>query len=262
MRQALGILGGLGPLASADFVLSIYERNMGQTEQEAPAIVLYSDPGFPDRTEVFLQGNEHLLVGPLETALERLSACDVTRVAIACVTIHHLFSRLPKQLREKIISLVDIILDAVVANQQPALLLSTTGTRRMQIFEQNEHWAEAAPFIVFPDDEDQEKLHQYIYKHIKASASCDPLISFLDGLCRKYEVQQLIAGCTELHRLSREISNRRSQLPAHVIDPLMILACDYKDYLKEGTQPFGRLCRSRHAVVKGEQPVANSFTAA
>jgi aspartate racemase len=261
MRKALGILGGLGPLASADFLLSIYENNMGKTEQEAPAVVLYSDPSFPDRTEAFLQGNEHLLVGPLQTALECLDSCDVTRLTIACITIHHLLPRLSGKLRERIISLIDITLDAVVAGQQPALLLATTGTRHMRIFEKNEHWSEAVPYIVFPDDQDQQKLHHYIYRHIKANVPCGPLVSFLGGLCKKYGVEQLIAGCTDLHRVAREAANDPERLPARMIDPLMILAHDYQEYLKEESEAYGRLCKARAAAGEA-QPAANSFTAA
>jgi aspartate racemase len=249
MRKALGILGGLGPLASADFVLSIYEHNMGKTEQETPAVVLYSDPSFPDRTDAFLHGMEHLLVGPLESALERLNACDVTRLAIACVTIHHLLPRLSESLREKIISLIDVTLDAVVASRKPALLLATAGTRAMRVFEENEHWPEAAPYIVFPNDHDQQKLHQLIYQHIKANASCDRLISSLADLCRRYGVEQLIAGCTELHRIVREVSKHRDRPPVHIIDPLMILARDFKEYMKSETTPYGRLCRAQDVVL-------------
>lgn len=262
MRKALGILGGLGPLASADFVLSIYEQNVGKTEQEAPVVVLYSDPSFPDRTEAFLQGNEHLLVARLQAALERLSACDVTCFTIACVTIHYLLPRLSRRLQEKTISLIDIILDGVVASQQSALLLSTTGTRRMRVLEQNEHWPEAAPYVVFPDNQDQQTLHQYIYGHIKANTTYDPLISFLGGLRRKYGVEQMIAGCTELHRVSRKIASCPDRLPVKIIDPLMILAHDYKEYLKDRAQPYGRLVRARNVAVNEVGAIANSSSAA
>ena len=261
MRKALGILGGLGPLASADFLLSIYEQNIGKTEQEAPTLVLYSDPSFPDRTEAFLQGKEHLLVGPLQTALERLDSCDVTRLTIACITIHHLLPRLSGKIRERIISLIDITLDAVVASQRPALLLATTGTRHMRIFEKNDHWPEAVPYVVFPDDQDQQKLHQYIYRHIKANATGGPLVSFLGGLCQKYGVEQLIAGCTELHRVTREAAAEPERLQARMIDPLMILAHNYQEYLKEESEVYGRLCKTRTSASEA-QPAANSFTTA
>ena len=50
MRTILGILGGMGPLASAEFVRSVYELNVQTKEQASPVCVLYSDPTIPDRT--------------------------------------------------------------------------------------------------------------------------------------------------------------------------------------------------------------------
>ena len=41
MDKILGILGGMGPLASAEFVKTIYEYNIaGDKEQTAPRIIL------------------------------------------------------------------------------------------------------------------------------------------------------------------------------------------------------------------------------
>ena len=50
MTESLGILGGMGPLTSAEFLKTIYEVNISGPEQDAPACVLYSDPSVPDRT--------------------------------------------------------------------------------------------------------------------------------------------------------------------------------------------------------------------
>lgn len=249
MRHTLGILGGLGPFASADFLLSIYECNIADSEQDAPAAVLYSDPSFPDRTEIFIQGRDSILLSPLETALRRLDECDVTRIVIACVTIHHLLPRLAASWREKIISLIDVIFDTVVARREPALLLATNGTRLMQIFEQSDHWSEAAPYIVFPDEGDQDQTHKRIYRGIKCNGSAADLQPFLLQLCCKYGVKQYIAGCTELHRLSRHLlSIPEDEWPVQVIDPLLIIARHYKEFVHEQTQPYGRLCRSGQPV--------------
>ncbi|MGE5323518.1 MAG: aspartate/glutamate racemase family protein [Actinomycetota bacterium] len=245
MRRALGILGGLGPFASADFLLSIYEHNIAQSEQEGPAVVLYSDPAFPDRTETFLRGLDSVLVEALENALGQLNQCDVSRIVIACVTIHHLLPRVESSWRDKIVSLIDVVLDAVVAQHEPSLLLATNGTRLTHIFEQSDHWSEAAPHVVFPDEADQRQLHDRIYDGIKRNGAAADLVPFLFDLCQKYGVKQCIAGCTELHRVSRHLlSIPEHEWPFQVIDPLLIIARHYKEFVHEQMQPYGRLCRS------------------
>ena len=47
-RALLGIVGGLGPLASAEFLKTLYEENPFEVEQEGPACLLLSDPNVPD----------------------------------------------------------------------------------------------------------------------------------------------------------------------------------------------------------------------
>ena len=49
-----GILGGMGPLASAEFLTSIYKLSLGRTEQNMPRLYLVSDPTVPDRTKAIL----------------------------------------------------------------------------------------------------------------------------------------------------------------------------------------------------------------
>jgi aspartate racemase len=248
MNKALGIVGGMGPFASADFVLSIYENNVGGSEQEAPALVLYSDPRLPDRTAAFLRGSEDLLLELLENAMWRLHDCQVSRLVVACVTIHHLLRRVSPRLREMTIPLTDVVLDAVVFTQKPTLLLATEGTRKMRVFESSEHWPEAASYLMWPTDTDQRTLQRLIYSELKANGNPGNVVGFLAELCHRYAVDQVVAGCTELHRLSRYLlTAERSRMPANIIDPLMIIAQQYRALIHEQVEPYGRLCKASSA---------------
>jgi aspartate racemase len=243
MKDALGILGGLGPFASADFLLSIYEHNISESEQQAPVIVLYSDPSFPDRTTEFLASREDRLLQLLEEGLSRLWSCNVRKMVIACITIHHVLPRVAPHLREATISLTDVTLDTVVLRQQPALLLATEGTRRMRVFEASERWDEASRWIITPDDADQEKVHERLYAELKMNSHPREMVPFVTELCRKYGVTQLIAGCTELHRLSRHLLLDGTADPGiQIIDPLLTIAQNYKEFLHEHAKPHVALC--------------------
>ncbi|HEY0783486.1 MAG TPA: aspartate/glutamate racemase family protein, partial [Thermoanaerobaculia bacterium] len=68
MAPKLGILGGMGPLASAEFVHTLYRLHLNGPEQGAPACVLLSDPSFPDRTEAILRGESEDLTARLTAA--------------------------------------------------------------------------------------------------------------------------------------------------------------------------------------------------
>src|SRR6185295_14391684 len=109
MKSILGVLGGMGPIASAEFLKTIYEYSQGEREQEFPVVFVYSDPTFPDRTEAFLKGEEQVVLDQLVTALRALLQMNASQIVICCMTIHHLLPRLSPDLAEKIISLVDVI---------------------------------------------------------------------------------------------------------------------------------------------------------
>lgn len=87
-RELWGIVGGMGPLASAEFMKTIYEFGKKRPEQEMPAVVLLSDPSVPDRTECFVNGLSHLLIEKLETSIRQLDRLNVTHIVICCLTIH------------------------------------------------------------------------------------------------------------------------------------------------------------------------------
>jgi aspartate racemase len=144
-RQLWGIMGGMGPLASAEFVKTIYEFCPDDQEQFAPPLILWSDPRMPDRTDCILDGRQDLLLEKLTEGLERLVACDVTDIVICCVTIHQVTDLLSRHLRSKIVSLLDLIFEDVLKSQKRYLLLCTSGTRKVRLFENHRLW-NRAPF--------------------------------------------------------------------------------------------------------------------
>lgn len=245
-RRLWGIMGGMGPLASAEFVKTIYELSPYENEQASPPLVLWSDPCIPDRTDYLLNGKRELLLDGLTRGLTRLAACDVTDIVICCVTIHDVLDQLPAELRSKIISLVDVIHEQVLINDKRYLLLCTNGTRRIRLFENHHLWNRMQGRIVLPTAQDQERIHQLIYR-IKQYSYCPADVDFLNDLTTSYGVDSFIAGCTEIHVLVREygLALELTQ-KSPCLDPLMILAEIISDStLQTGTSNTeGAFCAS------------------
>jgi aspartate racemase len=108
--EVLGIVGGMGPLASAEFVRTVYRCASWEREQDAPRLVMYSDPAFPDRTDAFLTGDDDTVLHPLVAVLERLVDLGATRLLICCMTAHHLVPRLPAALHARVVSVPRVLL--------------------------------------------------------------------------------------------------------------------------------------------------------
>lgn len=225
----LGILGGLGPLASAEFLRTIYDGTTWEVEQDAPIVLLHSDPSFADRTDAFLRGDCDAMLARLVGALEGLRRAGASRLVICCVTMHYLLPRIPRELRARVISLVDCIFDAVAEADTPSLLLCSTGARRLRLFEHHRRWTELRHRFILPDDRDQEIVHRDIIYAIKRNRAVDGLIPLVDALLVKYGVTTFIAGCTEIHLLAARL-RRASGMTAQrqSIDPLAAIAEDVR----------------------------------
>jgi aspartate racemase len=216
-EDLLGVVGGLGPLASAEFVKTIYEHCRAKTEQETPRLLLYSDPTFPDRTQSLLNGSAAPLLDQLVNTLTHLQRLGVSRFVICCITIHHLLPRVPDELRSRVVSLLDVVFDELAARRTPHLLLCTTGTRQLGIFEQHDRWREFADLFVMLDESDQQNVHRLIYE-IKSGLDVQQRVAVVEDLLVKYHVKSFIAGCTEIHLLTKHFQRDCC------IDPLISIA--------------------------------------
>jgi aspartate racemase len=230
-NKVLGIFGGMGPFASAEFIKTIYELNPATVEQELPRCILYSDPSLPDRTEVIKADVDAELTSRMAAILRKIIELGSDKIIICCVTSHCFLPSLPAHLREKIISLVDLIIDEVIERKRKHLLLCTDGARMSGIFSEHERWHLAEPYIVLPRGEDQEAVHNMIYQ-LKIDPSHDSAIPCLEGLLQKYELDSFISGCTEIHLLTKQLMNRKQEARKYsFIDPLLMVAQDFVNFL-------------------------------
>lgn len=92
-RGALGILGGMGPLATADFFAKLVAVTPAARDQDHIPVVLASLPDIPPRVPAIL-GDGASPVPALLDARDRLLAAGATLLAMPCNTAHHWFDEL------------------------------------------------------------------------------------------------------------------------------------------------------------------------
>ncbi|HRZ88514.1 MAG TPA: aspartate/glutamate racemase family protein, partial [Spirochaetia bacterium] len=84
-RQILGILGGMGPEATADFFRKVVDATPAAKDQDHIHILVNCDPSIPDRTENILGRGPDPLPALIEAG-KRLAAAGATVGAIPCMT--------------------------------------------------------------------------------------------------------------------------------------------------------------------------------
>lgn len=222
---AIGVFGGMGPLASAAFVRTIYGMYRGRVEQETPLVLLYSNPRIADRTATFLEGRDcGPLLRELEGGISRLLTEGAEQVVICCVTMHYLLPRVAPELRARVTSLLDTVFDELGRTSKRTLLACTAGSSKLRLFHDHPAWPQVAERIAVLDEREQHQLHEAIYA-VKREHRTDALAEVLHRLAARYEVEAIIAGCTEIHLLSPESAGSNALNDRYeIVDPLSAIA--------------------------------------
>ena len=221
MKKTIGILGGMGPLATADLYRKIIEQTKADRDNDHIRVYIDGNAAIPDRTAAILHGGEDP-VPEMLSALRHLEACGADCIIMPCNTAHYFLPRLQKETSIPILNMQKIT--AKVCRERfpgkTAAILATDGTILSGLFDRALD-ADGVRWL-HPAEEEQKTLMHLIYDVIKASKPMEPVREswerVLDTL-RRQGADLFILGCTELPVLSGAL---RSEGP--FLDPTEELA--------------------------------------
>jgi aspartate racemase len=137
MSPLLGVLGGMGPAATADFLAKLAAHTPATRDQEHIATIVYSDPTTPDRSDAILADGEDPLPAMFRgIAFLDEAGCDL--IAIPCNTAHHWYDDLAAATTVPVVHIVDAVAAQVERDAPEATtlgLMATDGTVRSGIYE-------------------------------------------------------------------------------------------------------------------------------
>jgi aspartate racemase len=116
-KPLLGVLGGMGPLATVDFMHKLVQEMPAAVDQDHVPVVAWNVAQIPDRQKFLAGTGESPLPAMLE-GLQRLVAAGATRIVIPCNTAHNWFDALAAESSVPLIHIVDATLK--VLRQQTA----------------------------------------------------------------------------------------------------------------------------------------------
>lgn len=226
MNRVLGVLGGMGALASAAFLTTIYRRNPAVHEQNQPKVLLRSNPQIPDRTALLLGGKKGVLTAVVAAELTALLAAGADRLVICCMTAHAVWFDLPAPVRAAGLSLVDALYSDPRLAERPRLVLCTQATRALGLIQAHPRFPSLADRLVFPDPAGQAVVHDLVYR-LKRGAHPKSVIPSLTELARSAGTQGVVAACTEFHLLFDLLPDAGLD----VVDPLAHIADQLSELL-------------------------------
>lgn len=133
----IGILGGMGPAATADFYNKLLEETPASCDEDHVPLLIQSDPRIPRRPPAILSGGESPLPALLESR-DRLIDAGALALAMPCNTAHHWFAQLTADCPVPFLSIVEASCDELAALAAPGSrigLISTRATAAARLFD-------------------------------------------------------------------------------------------------------------------------------
>lgn len=223
-EKILGIIGGMGPEASAQLYMKITKKTLVKKDQDHFRIIIDSNPKIPDRTKAILGLGESPVSEIVETA-KNLEKMGVGLACIPCMTSHYFYDEIVEQIELPIMNALEE-LNTYLEKNFPSVkkigVLATTGTKNTKIFDR--YLKEYT--MMYPDETVQENnVMNAIYGEgtgIKSGITKGEPVRLLieagENLIHK-GAEVIILGCTEIGLVLDENS-----LSVASIDPLNVMA--------------------------------------
>lgn len=217
--KKLGILGGMGPLATCDLFRKIVENTAAESDGEHIHIIIDNNTSIPDRTAAILQGGADPLP-QMKASLARLTAAGADVVIMGCNTAHYFFDALRKKAEVEMLSMLDETMAYLKSRGiKKAGLLASSGTVESGIYARAA--AKQGIEIIAPEGKAQEAVMGVIYEGVKAGKANYDTTDFLAAVKALQDngAETMILGCTEL-----PLAMEMYALDFPAADPTLILA--------------------------------------
>jgi aspartate racemase len=215
-NKIIGILGGMGPAATADLLSKIIELTPAKRDSDHLRIIIDNNPQIPDRTAAILGKGKNPVEELIKTA-KNLEKAGANLIAVPCISFHYFYGQVQEKVNPPIINVIFEVAK-YIKEEFPKLkrlgLMATKGTIEGQLFQKYLLDTE----ILVPAEMD--KVMEAIYE-IKGGAVEVPrrkLLNIAKDLATN-GAEAILGGCTEIPLVLKE-----EDLHFPFIDPIQILA--------------------------------------
>ena len=198
--QVVGVLGGMGPDATVDFMSKVIALTPADKDQDHIHMLVDHNPKVPNRQAAILGDGED----PTPTLIamaQGLEAAGADFLVIPCNTAYVFAESVAAAVGIPLISIIDVTIDAIAARDASVSavgVLATDGCLQSGVYQEalQRHSMRA----VLPDDDELASFMTLIGK-IKAGNKSDAVAARMRELCNALidrGAQAVIAGCTEI----------------------------------------------------------------
>ncbi|MHC4625408.1 MAG: cysteate racemase [Planctomycetota bacterium] len=206
-EKTIGILGGMGPYATADLFGKILEHTPAKKDWEHLRIIIDNNPKIPSRTRAILYDEESPVAMMIETA-RNLQMAGADFVVIPCNSAHVF---LPEVLSSVEIPILDMIAQTVDYIAKESQQITAVGLLAAKIVVDARLYQARLEAVsiktVTPTDDQQPKVREVIedVKLNRNSEGVKSKLADLIGALTTQGAQAIIAGCTEISIVAKSL---------------------------------------------------------
>ena len=219
MKKAIGIIGGMGPMATCDLMKKIIENTQADRDQAHVRLYVDSNTNIPDRTAAILGKGEDPRPAMTDSA-KKLEAMGADLLIVPCNTAHFFLPDVQETVQIPILNMQKETAKHLLENGITTVaVLATDGTVQSGLYDRALKEAGITP--VYPKEDQQKMIMSLIYDYVKAGKDFEDLdkIHAMVADLQAQGAQGLILGCTEL-----PIAFAPWQTALPTFDPTLILA--------------------------------------
>jgi len=164
----LGVIGGMGPLATADFFRKLIDATPAQDDDEHIPVLIHSVPQIPSRPAALLRAGPSPLPALL-AARDRLLAAGATMLAMPCNTAHYWYDDLVDGCPAPFVHIVDAVAELIPADARNLGIVATRATLQAGVFQQR--LGERGITLTAPDDATYDRAVQPAIDAVKRGAT-------------------------------------------------------------------------------------------
>lgn len=203
-KPILGVIGGLGPIATAHFMELTIQMTDARVDQDNLDMIIYNFPSTPDRTAYILGNSPHSPLPKMLSSGRAMVQQGASCIAIPCVTAHYFHEKLENEIPVPVIN--GVAETAEYLRQRGithAGIMATDGTIQAGILSRAMEAAGITPLI--PSAARQRDVMHLIYDNVKAGVPAEiDRFRAVQADLQNQGAQVIILGCTELSLIKRD----------------------------------------------------------
>lgn len=195
----LGVIGGMGPLATVKFYDKIVLNTEAHNDNEHIDLIVLNHSTMPDRTKCIIENKDTEFLNEIKKDLEILERIGIDVVAIPCNTSHYFYDEFKNFTNLKIINMIEeTILEIKRRGIKKVAVFGTLGTLNSKVY--NKYAKENGIEVKELSLEDKKTVMDIIYK-IKETNNLESkdFVEILNRYCNDETIG--IIACTELSLL-------------------------------------------------------------